>query len=51
MLKSVAITILAIALGVAVLLLPKRGQQVTAQPGNHILVVEFTSSPQRSTSS
>ena len=41
MLKSVAITILAIALGVALWLLPMRGQQATAQPGNHILVVEF----------
>src|SRR5262245_65528503 len=41
MLKSVPIIILAIALGVAAWLLPMRGQQATAQPGSHILVVEF----------
>ena len=42
MLKSVAIIILAIALGVAAWLLPMRGRQATAQPGTlHVLVVEF----------
>ena len=41
MLKSVAIIILAIALGVAAWLLPTRGEQATAQPGTHIVVVEF----------
>ena len=42
MLKSVAITILAIALGVAVWLLPMRGEQASAQSGPlHILVVEY----------
>ena len=41
MLKSVPIIILTIALGVAAWLLPMRGQQATAQPGSHILVVEF----------
>src|SRR2546429_7895765 len=42
MLKSVAIIILAIALGVAAWLLPMRGEQATAQSGpSHILVVEF----------
>jgi quinol monooxygenase YgiN len=41
MLKSVPIIILAIVLGVAAWLLPMRGQQAMAQPGSHILVVEF----------
>src|SRR5262249_47823763 len=42
MLKSVAIIILAIALGVAAWLLPMRGEQATAQSGPlHILVVEY----------
>ena len=42
MLKSVAMNSLAIALGVAVWLLPIRGEQATAQSGPlHILVVEY----------
>jgi (4S)-4-hydroxy-5-phosphonooxypentane-2,3-dione isomerase len=42
MLKSVAIIILAIALGVAAWLLPMRGEQAAAQPSTlYILVVEF----------
>src|SRR5262245_16225407 len=42
MLKSVAMGSLAIALGVAVWLLPMRGEQATAQSGPlHILVVEY----------
>ena len=42
MLKSVAMSSLAIALGVAAWLLPMRGEQATAQSGPlHILVVEY----------
>jgi quinol monooxygenase YgiN len=42
MLKSVPITILAIALGIAAWLLPMRGERATAQSGPlHILVVEY----------
>ena len=42
MLKSVAMGSLAIALGLAVWLLPMRGEQATAQLGPlHILVVEY----------
>ena len=42
MLKSVAMSSLAIALGLTAWLLPMRGEQSTAQPGTpHILVVEF----------
>jgi (4S)-4-hydroxy-5-phosphonooxypentane-2,3-dione isomerase len=42
MLKSVAIIILAVALGVAASLLPMRGELATAQSGPlHILVVEY----------
>ena len=42
MLKSVAISSLAIALGIAAWLLPMRGEQATAQSGPfHILVVEY----------
>jgi hypothetical protein len=42
MLKSVAMGSLAVALGVAVWLLPMRGEQATAQSGPlHILVVEY----------
>ena len=42
MLKSVAMGSLAIALGLAVWLLPMRGEQATAQSGPlHILVVEY----------
>jgi (4S)-4-hydroxy-5-phosphonooxypentane-2,3-dione isomerase len=42
MLKSVAMSSLAIALGVAAWLLPVRGDQATAQSGPlHILVVEY----------
>jgi (4S)-4-hydroxy-5-phosphonooxypentane-2,3-dione isomerase len=42
MLKSVAISSLAVALGVTAWLLPIRGEQATAQSGPlHILVVEY----------
>src|SRR5438034_7422512 len=42
MLKSVAMSSLAIALGLTAWLLPMRGEQATAQSGpSHILVVEF----------
>jgi hypothetical protein len=42
MLKSVAIIILAVALGLAAWLLPMRGEHATAQSGPlHILVVEY----------
>jgi (4S)-4-hydroxy-5-phosphonooxypentane-2,3-dione isomerase len=42
MLKSVAMSSLAIALGVAAWLLPMRGEQATAQSGPlHVLVVEY----------
>jgi len=42
MLKSFALSSLAIALGVAAWLLPMRGEQASAQPGPfHILVVEY----------
>src|SRR5215831_6371725 len=42
MLKTVAMSSLAIALGVAAWLLPMRGEQATAQSGPlHILVVEY----------
>ena len=42
MFKSVAMSSLAIALGVAAWLLPMRGEQATAQSGPlHILVVEY----------
>jgi len=39
--KSIPVIILAIALGVAAWLLPMRREQATAQPGTHIVVVEF----------
>jgi autoinducer 2-degrading protein len=46
MLKSVAMSSLAIALGLTAWLLPMRGDQATAQPGPlHILVVEYDIAP------
>ena len=51
MFKSVALSSLAIALGLTAWLFAMRGEQATAQSGPlHILVVEYDISPERSTS-